>query len=700
MLGAALGCVAAIAGAGAAGATPGPASGGGCTASLSPGAVNAGVLSLANGEVLCDSGTLTNTGTITVAANGTATLEAAGLLNRGTVSAPAQTSLTLVDAPVNLKGTTLTGGTWIAAGVLAIPGQVVTLAASVTLTGGGNFEDSLTNLGAFSNLTTITSAATFHLNNSINLQTGSITSSGRIVLGTAGDNGDSVNWNYPGTFTMTAGSFTFLDSNACINIGAGAFRISGGTMSGYGMLTGTTTVSGSAVFSPTLDGPAAQFWLKGTYTQTGGTFEDNVTAVGGAGEFWPENTTTLGGTLEIVSSGARPAPSTAYMIIDTGGPAVTGHFAKIENVGTASFSPSYGGSSTSIMAGSTWPPAAPRIGKAVAAGAGSATVNWNAPAANGSPNVTGYVITPKPACACSGLTAGGTAHITTVSGLSAGTSYTFSVRAENSAGTGVSSASTNAVTPVATEGFWLAATDGSVFGAGSAVGAGGVTAPATDPVVGISASAISGYYLVQRDGAVTARGGARYFGDLVTHHVAAYDIVAIAPTFDGGGYWLVGADGGEFAFGDARYHGSLPQLGVRVGDVVGMVATPSGSGYLLVGADGGVFAFGARYHGSLPALGVHVADIVGILPTGGEEGYVLVGSDGGAFVFGHGSGYHGSLPGQGVTVEDVVGLALTRDGGGYWMAGADGSIYAFGDAQRISTPAGVSQHLPVAGIAA
>jgi hypothetical protein len=664
VIGAALGCAAATAGAGMAAA---PAWAGGCYPS---GATISGLVLLA-GQTLCGLGTLTNIGTITVA-SGSATIDVPDLVNRGTVSAPANTSLKLDYPPVNLKGTTLTGGTWVAAGTLQMT-------------------------EAFSNLTTITSAATFHLNNRMDLTTGSVTSSGRIILGTAGDSGDSVNWWYSGSFTMTGGSFTFLDPNACINIGSGPFRITGGTMSGYGMLTGTVTVSGSAVFSPTLGGPAAQFSLNGSYTQTGGTFEDNVTESGGAGELNPSSTRLDGGTLLIESAGPRPSSAQHFTIING---AVSGSFSAVHNMGTASFSASYGSSGAVITAGSTWPPAAPRIGKAAADGTGGATVSWSPPASNGSPKVTAYVVTPHPACACSGLSAGGTATTTTVSGLSAGTPYTFTVQAVNSAGTGVPSAPSNAVSPVATEGFWLAASDGSVFGAGSAVGAGGVAAPATNPVVGIAASATSGYYLVQRDGAVTARGGARSFGDLPSRHVGASDIVAIAPTYDGGGYWLVGADGGEFAFGDARYHGSLPQLGVRVRDVVGMVATPNGSGYLLVGADGGVFAFGARYHGSLPALGVHVADIVGILPAGGEGGYVLVGADGGAFVFGRGSGYHGSLPGENVVVDDIVGLALTRGGGGYWMAGSDGSVYAFGNAQRIATPAGVSQHLPVAGIAA
>jgi hypothetical protein len=670
-----------------------------CT-TLAPGTEITGTLTLSSGEVLCDSGALTNAGTITLP-TGSATIDAAGFVNHGTVEATASSSdLTFTYAPKNLSGTTLTGGTWVAVGTIAMPGNVTTLAASVTLTGGGQVEDSSnSDANSFSSLSDITAAATFALNQSAHLQTGSVTSAGTVILGTKGDDSDEVNWGAQ-SFTMTGGSFAFLDKNSCINVGSNPFTVTGGTLSGFGMLTGAVTVSGKAVFSPTLSGSQASFWLNGSYTQTGGTFVDDVADTAGSstvGALSVTDKVSLGGTLVVDSSGDRPSPGTSLLIV-SGWP-VAGEFSSVHNAGVAGFSSSTSSSAASIVAMSNAPPGAPRVGKAGLTASGEASVTWSAPTSNGGEPVTGYLVATHPTCACKGLAAPAGARSATVSGLTAGTAYTFTVSALNSVGTGVASAQSNSITPHATQGFWLAAADGTVFGAGNSVAAGGVAAPSADPVVGIAAPAGGGYYLVQRDGGVTARGGAKFYGDLPGIQVNASDVVAIAPTFDGHGYWLVGADGGEFAFGDAKYHGSLPALGVRVNDIVGMVATPSGSGYLLVGADGGVFAFGAAFHGSLPQLGVHVDDVVGILPTGGESGYVLVGSDGGAFVFGRGSGFYGSLPGEGIAVNDVVGLALTPDSEGYWMVDSDGAIYAFGDAERLATPAGVSDHLPLTGIA-
>jgi hypothetical protein len=251
-------------------------------------------------------------------------------------------------------------------------------------------------------------------------------------------------------------------------------------------------------------------------------------------------------------------------------------------------------------------------------------------------------------------------------------------------------------------GYWLATSNGQVYGSGAAHPLGGTTTTSTSgPVVGIAATpSATGYWVVTSDGTVTALGNAKFYGDLPDLGKHVTDIVAIAPTIDGNGYYLVGADGGFFTFGDAKFHGSLPGIGLHVTDVVGMVSSPGGAGYLLVGSDGGVFTFGTtRFYGSLPGIGKHVHDIRAILPSSTGRGYILVGADGGAFNFGTGAKFHGSLPGEGVTVSNIVGLALSPDNGGYYMAGAGGHVYGFGDASVWAEVAGVASNLPVAAIA-
>ena len=89
-------------------------------------------------------------------------------------------------------------------------------------------------------------------------------------------------------------------------------------------------------------------------------------------------------------------------------------------------------------------PGAPIIGTATAGNA-QATVMFSAPASTGGANITGYTATSNPGNITA--SAGSSATSITVTGLTNGTPYTFTVTANNSAGPGVTSGASNSVTP-------------------------------------------------------------------------------------------------------------------------------------------------------------------------------------------------------------------------------------------------------------
>jgi len=94
-------------------------------------------------------------------------------------------------------------------------------------------------------------------------------------------------------------------------------------------------------------------------------------------------------------------------------------------------------------------PGAP-TGVTATAGNGQATVSWTAPSSNGGSAITSYTVTPYVGSAAqTPVTVSGSppATSTTVSGLTNGTTYTFTVSATNVIGTGPASSPSNAVTP-------------------------------------------------------------------------------------------------------------------------------------------------------------------------------------------------------------------------------------------------------------
>ena len=98
----------------------------------------------------------------------------------------------------------------------------------------------------------------------------------------------------------------------------------------------------------------------------------------------------------------------------------------------------------SSSAGATKGPAsAPTIGTATA-GNGSASVTFSAPSFSKLP-ITSYTVTSSP----ESVTGTGASSPITVSGLTNGTAYTFTITATNANGTSAASSASNSVTPIA-----------------------------------------------------------------------------------------------------------------------------------------------------------------------------------------------------------------------------------------------------------
>jgi hypothetical protein len=133
------------------------------------------------------------------------------------------------------------------------------------------------------------------------------------------------------------------------------------------------------------------------------------------------------------------------VVADTGDPVVPSSIAaSLVSGGTAT--------SGGIAAGTA--PGAPNIGIATATGQTTASVAFTAPASNGGSTITSYTATSLPAGGTGTLSQAGSGSIS-VTGLSAGVDYTFTVTATNSSGTSPPSAASNSMTttqPTATSG--------------------------------------------------------------------------------------------------------------------------------------------------------------------------------------------------------------------------------------------------------
>lgn len=182
----------------------------------------------------------------------------------------------------------------------------------------------------------------------------------------------------------------------------------------------------------------------------------------------PTGVTAVAGNGEATVSFTPPANNggsaiTGYKVIsEPGGITATGTTGPITVTGLTNDTPytfkvvatnSVGDSPESTPSTSVTPtapagsPAAP-TNVAAAAGNGQATISFTPPVDDGGNPITGYIVTSQPG----GLTATGAASPITITGLTNGTSYTFTVKAINAAGSSAASTASSAVVPSAPTG--------------------------------------------------------------------------------------------------------------------------------------------------------------------------------------------------------------------------------------------------------
>jgi hypothetical protein len=346
------------------------------------------------------------------------------------------------------------------------------------------------------------------------------------------------------------------------------------------------------------------------------------------------------------------------------------------------------------------PPSAPRTVTATA-GDGTAVVTWRAPISDGGSAVFQYTVKASPGGKA--VTAGPGATSATVDGLQNGTSYTFTVTANNTAGTGPASAPSAPVTPHG------ATTGGSNTGGSTGTGGGGNpggttgTSGGSNPgagdagsggTPGVGPSTRAGYWMLGAGGAVYAFGDAVQYGQPAL--AAGVDAVDLEPTPSAAGYWVVDSNGVVHTFGAAPHLGDVDRSVLSGGEkVTSLSATPSGKGYWVFTTRGRVVPFGdARFVGDMSKVALN-GPVLDSIPTPTGLGYYMVASDGGIFAFGD-AHFAGSMGGRPLN-KPVQSLVPDSDGSGYWLVASDGGIFAF-DAPFRGSMGGKPMNKPVKGM--
>ena len=306
---------------------------------------------------------------------------------------------------------------------------------------------------------------------------GNITINGGTVNATGGDSGAGIGGGFlcsGGNIVISGGDVTATGGNYGAGIGGGLMgeggniTIAGGTVTAYGGDGSTIYGGGAGIGSgaSSLDAGTIIIAASANVTAQGGTAltmgDGADIGYGGAaaeGQAVTPGTTVTYHTVTITppSNGvitALPGGATDSVQVPDG---ANQTFIFTPDSGHEIISISVDGSSVGAVDGYTIPVITsdmtisalftsapdPPTNVTATAGNGQATVSFVAPADDGGSTITGYTVTSAPG----NITADGTSSPITVTGLTNGTSYTFTVTATNDLGTSDPSAPSNEVTP-------------------------------------------------------------------------------------------------------------------------------------------------------------------------------------------------------------------------------------------------------------
>jgi hypothetical protein len=302
-------------------------------------------------------------------------------------------------------------------------------------------------------------------------------------------------WSTPST-SLTVGTTTVANAtnDYILYSTAGVLQEKGFTGTGNVVLASTPTVTGliGTKTAPTISsgaitinaaaGNVHNFTLTEPVTSvsftnvpaTGSSYTTTLYALGNGSASpitWPANIVWLGGVTPVASTGNNAMNAYQLTTFD-GGTLWYGSY-----LGTGSL------------------PGAPSAPLSVSAVAGNAqaVISFSAPA-TGAP-ITSYIATSSP----DGFTASGASSPLTVTGLTNGTPYTFTVTATNAIGTGPASAATTAVTP------FSGILPGAPTGVSASAANGAATVTFTSPASSGSAP-ITSYTVTSSPGGFTGTG--------------------------------------------------------------------------------------------------------------------------------------------------------------------------------------------------